>query len=323
MNGPLIEVSALSVRVGGAELVREVSFAVRAKETLGLFGESGSGKTTILHAIAGLLDERYRVRGKLTLAGVDIADLTPDARSRAGLSIVLQELGLFEDRSVFENIAYPLRRRGAAPKAITSAVEEMLALFRLTTLIRRKPHEISGGQRQRVALARALVYDPRLLLLDEPFRGLQEELRLQYLAYLKTVSERGVAIVLVTHDRTELELVADQVVRLADGSIESTERRGTDARIDLLASTIDIADPRASEKRIRVGALKLVTTAGTGVETFNADITQWRSLADGRIAALAALAGDEPAWLVFDPKNAPVEAMRVGSVTVQFERKGV
>jgi ABC-type sugar transport system ATPase subunit len=210
----VLELLGYSIDVAGEILIDRLDVAVAPGQVLGIFGDSGSGKSTLLHLIAGLAQYPFRGTGRLLLNGEEISSLDPSERSRKGLSIVLQDLGLFADRTVVENIVYPLHRRRWPAGEIRARVEECLARFGLNALGHRRPGELSGGQRQRVAFARALAYKPVLLLLDEPLRGLQDELRYELLAMLRSLCNEGTAIVLVTHDRDEVALIADQLVHL-------------------------------------------------------------------------------------------------------------
>lgn len=210
----VLELQQYSIKVAGALLMDRLDVAVARGQVLGIFGDSGSGKSSLLHLIAGLTQHPFMGTGRLLLNNEEIGDLGPSERSLKGISIVLQDLGLFSDRTVIENIAYPLRRRHWSADEIRMRVEECLVRFGLDALGHRQPGELSGGQRQRVAFARALAYKPVLLLLDEPLRGLQDELRYELLAMLRRLCDEGTAIVLVTHDRDEVALIADQLVHL-------------------------------------------------------------------------------------------------------------
>lgn len=210
----VLELQGYSIEVAGKCLIDRLDVAVAPGQVLGIFGDSGSGKSTILQLIAGLAQRPFKGTGRLLLNNEEIGSLDPSERSRKGVSIVLQDLGLFADRTVVENIEYPLRRRCWPAGEILARVEESLARFGLDALGHRRPGELSGGQRQRVAFARALAYKPILLLLDEPLRGLQDELRYELLAMLRRLCDEGTTIVLVTHDREEVALIADQLVHL-------------------------------------------------------------------------------------------------------------
>ncbi|MDP2433152.1 MAG: ATP-binding cassette domain-containing protein [Pseudomonadota bacterium] len=210
----VLELQRYSIEVAGALLIDRLDVAVARGQVLGIFGDSGAGKSALLHLIAGLVRRPFRGTGRLLLNNEEIGSLGPSERSLKGISIVLQDLGLFSDLTVIENIAYPLRRRHWRTDEIRVRVEECLVRFGLDALGHRRPGELSGGQRQRVAFARALAYKPVLLLLDEPLRGLQDELRYELLAMLRRLCDEGTAIVLVSHDRDEVALIADQLVHL-------------------------------------------------------------------------------------------------------------
>lgn len=224
----VLELQEYSIEVAGKRLIDQLDVAVAPGEILGVFGDSGSGKSTLLHLIAGLAGRSFRGTGRLLLNNEEISKLDPSERSQKGMSIVLQDLGLFADRTVIENIGYPLRRRRWPADKIRARVKECLSQLGLDALGYRRPDELSGGQRQRVAFARALAYKPALLLLDEPLRGLQDELRFELLAMLRCLCDEGTSIVLVTHDRDEVALIADQLVHLGTRNplVETRQKDG-------------------------------------------------------------------------------------------------
>lgn len=211
---PVFEIKQYSIAVSGRLLIEQLDASVERGQVLGIFGDSGSGKSSLLHLIAGLAQPPFKASGQLLLNNEDISKLGAAERSLNGISIVLQDLGLFSDRTVIENIAYPLLRRHWSANKIRMRIDECLVHFSLDGLGHRRPSQLSGGQRQRVAFARALAYKPVLLLLDEPLRGLHDELKYELLAMLRCLADEGTSIVLVSHDRDDVALIADQLVHL-------------------------------------------------------------------------------------------------------------
>lgn len=223
-----LRVQNLSV-VGSRTLIEDVSLVVPKGKIVALFGSSGAGKSTTLLSICGLQAPRLRVSGAVMLGDRDITTLPPEDRSRLGLSIVLQGLALFPHLSVVENIAYPLRRRGVPAGEARSMAARTMEDFRLVGLSDRRPTNLSGGEQQRVAIARAMVASPSVLLLDEPFKGLDQRLRDELLGFVLQVAHQGTAILLVTHERREIDLTADVVIAMSNGRVTSApEQRSED-----------------------------------------------------------------------------------------------
>ncbi|MBS1871022.1 MAG: ABC transporter ATP-binding protein [Actinobacteria bacterium] len=180
-----------------------------------MLGPSGSGKTTVLRIVAGF--ERPDA-GTVTLGGKDLTALAPRAR---GLGMVFQSYALFPHLTVEDNIAYPLRVRRMKAAERRRRVAEYAGRVQLEPYLGRYPHELSGGQQQRVALARALVFEPRLLLLDEPLGALDKRLRTDIQEQLKELHrEIGITFIHVTHDQAEAFALSTLVVIMRDGGVE-------------------------------------------------------------------------------------------------------
>lgn len=180
-------------------------------------GPSGSGKTTILQCIAGLLAPDS---GMISIGGQSLYDsartLHVPVRLRQ-VGYVFQDLALFPHMTAAQNIGFGVRAKGKEKQRI---VRDALEKFRIAAVAHHRPAEISGGEKQRVALARALVTNPRLLLLDEPFTALDDELKQGIMRDLKRwLTENGVPALLVTHDREEARTLGDRVLLLKDGKI--------------------------------------------------------------------------------------------------------
>jgi spermidine/putrescine ABC transporter ATP-binding subunit len=212
---PLLAAVGLERRYGGGvAALAGVDLAIRPGELLTLLGPSGSGKTTLLKVIAGFEPPD---KGQVALAGRDITALAPAKRN---IGMVFQHYALFPHMSAAENIAFPLSMRGLARASIQDKVTSVLALVGLAGYGERLPRQLSGGQQQRVALARAIVFDPALLLLDEPFGALDRKLRAQMQVEVKSLQRRlGVTTLFVTHDQEEALVLSDRIAVMNEGRI--------------------------------------------------------------------------------------------------------
>jgi putative spermidine/putrescine transport system ATP-binding protein len=200
---------------GDADVVRDVSLAISEGEFVSLLGPSGCGKTTILRMVAGLVTPS---RGRILIGVEDVTRLPPNRR---GLGLVFQSYALFPHLTVFENVAFGLRRRRVAGAELERRVREALAMVRLANLGERRPRELSGGQQQRVAIARALAPQPRVLLFDEPLSNLDAQLRDEMQVELKRLQRGlGVTTLFVTHDQGEALSLSDRVGVMAKGVMQ-------------------------------------------------------------------------------------------------------
>ena len=200
---------------GDLAAVDDVSFEVERGKFLTLLGPSGSGKTTILMSIAGFVQP---TAGLILLDDKDITALPPDKRN---FGMVFQGYALFPHMSVEDNIWFPLRVRGVKRAEAKKTVMASLELVQMAHLAKRLPGQLSGGQQQRVALARALVFQPDLLLLDEPLSALDKKLRADLQWELKSLHHRlGATFIYVTHDQEEALSMSDDIIILRDGKIE-------------------------------------------------------------------------------------------------------
>jgi putrescine transport system ATP-binding protein len=214
-DAPLLSIQGASKRFGAVTALDDVSLTVAAGEFFALLGPSGCGKTTLMRSIAGFetLDS-----GRVEIAGADMSGAPPHRRP---VNLMFQSYALFPHLSVFENIAFGLRRQGASKAAIAARVGELLDIVKLAGVEKRRPDQLSGGQRQRVALARALAPDPRLLLLDEPLGALDRQLREETQFQLKEIQRKlGTSFVIVTHDQDEALVMADRIAVMRAGRIE-------------------------------------------------------------------------------------------------------
>jgi putative spermidine/putrescine transport system ATP-binding protein len=197
---------------GKVDAVSALTLDVETGEFLTLLGPSGSGKTTTLTMLAGF---EQPSGGRIFVAGEDVTAVPVEKR---GIGMVFQNYALFPNLSVGENIAFPLMVRRSPRAEIAEKVARALAMVRLEGLADRRPQQLSGGQQQRVAVARALVFEPRLVLLDEPLGALDRQLREQMQYELKHLHRRlGVTMIYVTHDQIEAMTMSDRVAVFSSG----------------------------------------------------------------------------------------------------------
>ncbi len=209
-----LSISDLRVCLQDREILHGVDLDVADGELLALLGQSGCGKSTLIKSIAGLLDVRS---GEIRADGRSLLGVPPERR---GTVIVFQDLRLFPHMTVFDNIAFSMALKKRPRVETAQVVERLLEDVQMPGYGRRRIRELSGGQMQRVALARALAAEPRLLLLDEPFSGLNEGLRDEMGRLVKKLHrEKGLTTVLITHDRQEALRLADRVALMQDGRI--------------------------------------------------------------------------------------------------------
>jgi len=208
-------------QLGTAQVLCGVSFELQPGEVLALLGPSGSGKTTLLRSVAGLERPdkgKIEIRGKVVFDAASGFEIPAEQR---GLGLVFQSYAIWPHRSVFENVAYGLRLRRTADAEIRRKVGDVLKRLGLDHLADRYAHQLSGGQQQRVALARAIVYNPPVLLLDEPLSNLDAKLREDARAWLRElIKQIGNSALYVTHDQTEALAIADRVLLLDRGQIQ-------------------------------------------------------------------------------------------------------
>ena len=200
--------------VAAVMAVDAVSLSIRKGEIFALLGSSGCGKSTLLRMLAGF---EKPTSGAVILNGVDVAQMPPYERP---INMMFQSYALFPHLTVWDNIAFGLRREGMPRAQIDERVDEMLKLVQLGELSKRKPHQLSGGQQQRVALARSLAKKPQLLLLDEPLGALDKKLRQRTQFELMHIIESvGVTCVMVTHDQEEAMTMASRIAVMSQGRV--------------------------------------------------------------------------------------------------------
>jgi spermidine/putrescine transport system ATP-binding protein len=235
---------------GTVQAVEHVDLAIDTGEFFSLLGPSGCGKTTTLRMIAGFEEP---TSGQVLLYGENMVGVPPNRRD---MNMVFQNYALFPHMTVFDNVAFGLRRKKIDKGEIDRRVNEMLELVDLTGRERRRPREMSGGQQQRVALARALVNHPRALLLDEPLGALDLKLRQAMQSELKRIQrEVGITFVYVTHDQGEALTMSDRIAVMNAGRVEQL---GTPREVYEQPRTRFVAD--------FIGTSNLLTTRADRIE---------------------------------------------------------
>jgi len=211
---PFLQIQNIVKKFDDVYAVDDVSLDIQQGEIFALLGSSGCGKSTLLRMLAGF---ETPTAGHILLAGQDIVGLAPYQRP---INMMFQSYALFPHLTVWDNIAFGLKRDGMAKDAIEERVTQMLDLVQLRNYAKRKPHQLSGGQQQRVALARSLAKRPQLLLLDEPLGALDAKLRQRTQLELVDIIERvGVTCVMVTHDQEEAMTMATRIGVMSEGKI--------------------------------------------------------------------------------------------------------
>jgi iron(III) transport system ATP-binding protein len=207
-------------RLGGLQILSGAGFTAERGRIVALLGASGSGKTTLLRCIAGL--EQPEI-GRIVIGGTTVLDdkaniaLPPEARQ---IGLVFQSYALWPHRTVFENVAYGLKLRKTPEAEVKQRVEAILDEMGLAHLAARYPDQLSGGQQQRVAICRALVYEPKVLLLDEPLSNLDAKLREEARFWIrKLILDLKICAIIVTHDQGEALAIADSILLLKGGAI--------------------------------------------------------------------------------------------------------
>ena len=231
---PLIEFRAVTKKFGEFTAIDDLTLGIYEKEFFALLGPSGCGKTTLMRMLAGF---ESPTTGEILLGGKSMVGIPPNERP---VNMMFQSYALFPHLSVWDNIAFGLRRDRMAKDQVSARVDEMLRLTRLEQFARRKPHQISGGQRQRVALARSLAKAPKLLLLDEPPGALDRKLREETQFELMDIQEKtGTTFVIVTHDQEEAMTVASRIAVMDHGKVIQVD---TPTHVYEVPSSVYVAD---------------------------------------------------------------------------------
>ena len=215
-NAPFVSFKGVQKSYDGETLVvKNLNLDIAAGEFLTMLGPSGSGKTTCLMMLAGF---ETATHGDIELGGRPINNIPPHKR---GIGMVFQNYALFPHMTVGENLAFPLNVRNMAKADVEEKVRSILDMVQMLAFIDRKPAQLSGGQQQRIALARALVFNPDLVLMDEPLGALDKQLREHMQYEIKHIHENlGVTVVYVTHDQSEALTMSNRIAVFDDGVIQ-------------------------------------------------------------------------------------------------------
>ncbi|SUI36405.1 Maltose/maltodextrin import ATP-binding protein MalK [Serratia grimesii] len=213
-----LSVENLHLTYGDNPVLKGVSMDLKRGEVVSLLGPSGSGKTTLLRAVAGLekpTQGRIIIGSNTVYNGSARSEIPAEERN---LGLVFQSYALWPHKTVFENVAYPLKLRKVASAEINQRVQGVLDQLGLGHLGKRHPHQLSGGQQQRVAIGRALVYNPPVILLDEPLSNLDAKLREEARVFLRElIIKLGLSALMVTHDQNEAMAISDRILLLNNG----------------------------------------------------------------------------------------------------------
>ena len=240
--------------VAANPILQGVSMALRHGEVVTLLGPSGSGKTTLLRAVAGLESPKagtIQIGEKCVFDGRRGIQIPVEERN---LGLVFQSYALWPHKTVFENVAYGLQLRKLSKSDTVECVGNVLTQLGLVHLAQRFPHQLSGGQQQRVAIARALVYNPPVILLDEPLSNLDAKLREEARVFLRElIVQLGLSALMVTHDQNEAMAISDRILLLNNGKIE---QQGTPQSMYQTPDTLFTAEFMGSNNRLPVMVLQ-------------------------------------------------------------------
>lgn len=210
-----LEFDHISLALGGKTILDDVTFDVRDREFVSVLGESGAGKSTTLKVIAGLI---FQDGGRVLFDSDEVDELPAHKR---GCAIVFQDIRLFPNMSARDNVAFPLKMQHVVKAERLKTADELLAAVQLEGMGDRRTTELSGGQQQRVALARALAAKPRAMLLDEPFSGLDEQLRDDMRQLVSRLHDKfAMTTIMVTHDADEALTMSDRIVYMSEGRVQ-------------------------------------------------------------------------------------------------------
>ncbi|MDT1064107.1 ABC transporter ATP-binding protein [Paracoccus sp. CPCC 101403] len=288
---------------GETLVVKDLNLTIAKGEFLTMLGPSGSGKTTCLMMLAGF---ETATSGEIRLAGRPINSVPPHKR---GIGMVFQNYALFPHMTVGENLAFPLKVRGLDRAAREAKIMRALDMVQMGNLVNRRPAQMSGGQQQRIALARALVFDPQLVLMDEPLGALDKQLREHMQFEIKRLHEQlGITVVYVTHDQGEALTMSDRVAVFNDGRIQQLappaelyERPGN----SFVAQFIGENNKLPGRIETLGGSVATVLLA-TG-ELIDATPVNVRSAGQETLVSI------RPERVEFKPEMMPVDAHRIGA----------
>lgn len=236
VNGeePAVKFHDIDIAYGKFVAVRNFSLEIRKGSFVTLLGPSGCGKTTVLRSIAGLVDISS---GQISIGGRRVDDIPIYKRN---IGLVFQSYALFPHKNVFDNVAFGLKYRSVPKADIARKVGQALEMVRLPGSEKKLPSQLSGGQQQRIALARAIVFEPEVLLLDEPLSALDANMREEMRVEIKKIQkETGITALFVTHDQEEALSMSDQIVVMNAGAVEQI---GTPEEVYEMPATAFVAD---------------------------------------------------------------------------------
>ena len=243
-----LSVKGLNVSYGKNHILKDINLEIENGEFVSILGKSGCGKTTLIKSIAGLLETD---NGDINIFDKNVAGLPPEKRQTV---IVFQDLRLFPHMNVEDNIAFAMKLKKMDKAVIKEKVEKLLDQVRLSGYEKRKVSRLSGGQMQRVALARALGAEPKLLLLDEPFASLDEDLRKEMGELVRRLHrENGITTVMITHDKEEAMELSDRLALMEEGRIlafdspEGLYNRPKDVKIAGMLGDMNLFPGRVEE----------------------------------------------------------------------------
>lgn len=221
----MIEFKNVSYRYKQSKILKNISLSIEDGEFVFVVGKSGAGKTTFIKL---LMREIVPDTGEIIVNGKNVAAMKrrelPYYRREIG--VIFQDFKLLNDRSIYENIAFPMRVIGRSVRSIRSRASELLTYVGLAERYRALPLELSGGERQRVAIARSLVNRPLLLLADEPTGNLDPDNSLNIMKLLETINKDGTTVVVVTHNQDLVNTLKKRVIRIDDGRITDDRKEG-------------------------------------------------------------------------------------------------
>ena len=223
----MLVVEGLRKSFGGLVAVDGLDFNVEHGTILGMIGINGAGKTTVMNCLNGI----YRSdAGRVLFDGVDIAHWTPHAIARAGIGRTFQVPRVFRRMTLIENLLVPMLGSGESDAALTARAEQFLARVKLHALRHNFAEELSGGQQKLLELARVMMFEPKLILLDEPFAGVNPLLCKLFIEEIEALLEAGTTFVLVSHDLTSIYRLSDHIVvlnqgqKIAEGTVDAIRR---------------------------------------------------------------------------------------------------
>ena len=222
----MIQLRAVTKKYKNKYALKNVNLDIQSGEFVFLVGKSGAGKSTLMKI---LYKEETPSSGTVIIGGINLADLTSDKvpNLRRCMGIVFQDYKLLPKQTVYDNVAYMIRTLGISSKEVDARVKGALKVVGLSDKMKAKPTELSGGEQQRVSIARAIVYGPPLLIADEPTGNLDPKNSLEVMQILDQINQRGITVIVSTHDQNMVDYFRKRVITLDDGEIIRDVQAGT------------------------------------------------------------------------------------------------